>query len=112
MALNEPDRTAACLPKSRKSKLRGIAKVSGWGYILGKYGKMRAHVLYEVDQEIVKRRVCKKKYTRLGGKITNNMICARGVNGASTDACQGDSGGKQMFHYYRVFEITRLKYNF
>ena len=38
---------------------------------------------------------CKKSYEGDGYAVTDGMICAGGVSGQ--DACQGDSGGMNLF---------------
>ena len=70
-----------------------IHYILGWG--LMRYPGNSATTLQQTSLTTVSQSDCQKKLDsapgKPGGKITNNMICASSVKGAS--ACHGDSGG-------------------
>ncbi|XP_025770534.1 kallikrein-12 [Puma concolor] len=61
--------------------------ISGWG-ITNQPGKPFPDLLQCLNVSIVSSAACQALFP---GKITDNMVCASGADGA--DACQGDSGG-------------------
>ena len=52
-------------------------------------------VLQKVSVPFVDESTCEKSYEGDGYAVTDGMICAGGVSGQ--DACQGDSGGMNLF---------------
>jgi hypothetical protein len=65
------------------------ATVVGWGYYVVAESKL-ALIPLETTLSIMNNSVCSGK---IGRTLTENMICAKGIN---TDACPGDSGGPLM----------------
>jgi len=63
--------------------------VMGWGST--SFTGSRSNVLLEAEVNFIDKDLCNRYY---GGKITDRMFCAnRVVDGVTSDACSGDSGG-------------------
>ena len=68
--------------------------VSGWGSTAS--GADQAEVLMSVDVPMMSNAACRQ--TGYGNnEITDAMLCAGQPNGG-VDSCQGDSGGKELYH--------------
>ena len=75
-----------CLPDPAQDYHNVKALVTGWGKL--KYNGKVPDVLQEVTVTTMTNQQCRGKHGH--SRITDNMICARGVG---RDSCQGDSGG-------------------
>ena len=75
-----------CLPDPAQDYDNVKALVTGWGSLKSN-GKL-PDVLQEVTVTTITNQQCRGRYGY--SRITDNMICARGVG---RDSCQGDSGG-------------------
>ncbi|CAK0870383.1 unnamed protein product [Prorocentrum cordatum] len=80
----------ACLP-DRDAYDGEECFITGWG--TASVAGSTPDLLQEAQVNIVSNSVCGAAYG--SGMITDDMLCAQGVNGAgqATGACQGDSGG-------------------
>lgn len=75
-----------------------IVTVMGWGDTTASaYSSTTSDVLMNVELKVVPNDICEQstgyadgQYMSYYGKISGNMLCAKGTN---QDSCQGDSGG-------------------
>jgi len=86
-----------CLPETKSDLYEGdMATVTGWGRLWKNETSTgpATDELREVDVKIISNNQCYEQYSKLGYRITDNMLCATEENGnGGKDSCSGDSGG-------------------
>ncbi|XP_041618337.1 putative serine protease 42 [Vulpes lagopus] len=85
-----------CIPqKTFRVEAGTTCWVTGWGRQEEYGSKLVAHILQEVDQDIIHHKRCnemiQKAMTTNKSVVLEGMIC--GYKAAGKDSCQGDSGG-------------------
>ena len=79
--------------------------MTGWG-TMSSGGKLSSK-LQEVTVNTMSNPICGGSSTAYASwEITDNMICA---SASGKDSCQGDSGGKFLFHFHHQHLKIKLK---